>query len=168
MMRLMLACAACGVVLGGCERGAERSASAPGVAEPAGGAAWVLTGEPAGAVGVAEVKASAQEGDTVVLRGRIGGRRDPMGEGSAVFTVMDLGLPHCGENPEDKCATPWDYCCEKPETIRANAATVQAPAAADGAGFRPLDEVVVVGTVGPRPNPDVLTVVASGVYRVGP
>ncbi|MFW5681973.1 MAG: hypothetical protein ACOC1G_03120, partial [Phycisphaeraceae bacterium] len=76
----------------------------------------------------------------------------------------------------DGCPAPWDYCCEAPETIRANAATVQlldedgnaSDISATAAGLVPLDEVVIVGTVGPRPAADVLTVQASGVYRVQP
>lgn len=138
-------------------------------------AAWVLMAEPSDVRSVVDVKSGAAEGDHVVIRGRIGGRRDPLTAGSPVFTVMDLSVPHCGENPEDKCGTPWDYCCETPDTKKANAATVQIvgtdgqPILGDAAsgGLKPLDEVVLVGTVGPRPTPDVLTILATGVYRVG-
>jgi hypothetical protein len=130
---------------------------------------WTLASEPAGAVGVAEAKASAQEGDQVVLRGRIGGRAEPLSAGSPVFTVMDLSVAYCGQASEDGCTTPWDYCCETPEAIAASAATVQVAGVEGGAlsGLSPLDEVVIVGTVGPRPTPQVLTVVATGVHRVG-
>ena len=134
--------------------------------------AWLLSGEPAGALGVVDAKASAKEGDTVVVRARIGGRMEPITAQSPVFVVMDLGLPYCGETHEDACPTPWDYCCDTPETIKANAATVQI--VSDGpqpdpiaAGLSPLDEVILVGTVGPRPTEDVLTIRATGVYRVG-
>ena len=33
-------------------------------------------------------------------------------------------------------------------------------------GLEPLDEVVVVGTVGPRPDPKVLVIRATGVHKV--
>lgn len=135
--------------------------------------AWLLATEPEGARDVAVVKAEAGEGDEVVLRGRIGGRMEPMSEGSPVFMLMDLGLPSCADNPEDACPTPWDYCCETLETITANAATVQIVDAqgrpvADSPvehGFKNLDEIIVVGTVAPRPDDRVLTIRASQVYR---
>jgi hypothetical protein len=180
-VRHLLAPIAVVALLASCERSttpAQPSGSEPTAATPdvgPAGAAWVLAAEPADVKSVVEVKAAAAEGDRVVVRGRIGGRRDPLTAGSPVFTVMDLSVPHCGENPEDKCATPWDYCCETPDTKKANAATVQIvgtdgqPISGDAAsgGLKPLDEVVLVGTVGPRPTPDVLTILASGVYRVG-
>ena len=33
-------------------------------------------------------------------------------------------------------------------------------------GFSLLDDVVVVGTVGPRPSDDILIIKATGIYRV--
>lgn len=137
---------------------------------------WVLDSEPSDAVDVKQAKASAEAGDSIVLRARIGGRIQPISDDSAVFTVMDMNVPHCGMIEGDGCPTPWDYCCEAPETIRANAATVQlvdaegnaAAISPTAAGLAPLDEVVIVGTVGPRPTPDVLTVKAMGFYPVTP
>lgn len=130
---------------------------------------WMLDAEPAGVVPVGEAKASASEGDEVVVFGRIGGNRTPMTEGSPVFLIVDKKLPHCGEIPGDNCPVPWDYCCEPRDSLTANSATVQLVAGegADpvAAGLEPLDEVVIVGTVGPRPNQDVFTIMATGVYR---
>ncbi len=135
---------------------------------------WVLASEPEEAQSVGEAKASALEGEQVVIRGRIGGRKEPLTEGSSVFTVIDLAIPHCGDNPDDGCRTPWDYCCETPDTITTNSVTIQVvdasgkPITDDLAieGLSALDEVIVVGTVAPRPNENVLTVRATGVYRV--
>lgn len=148
--------------------GAESAGNGAGATERPG---WLLTAEPPQAMGVTEAKAVVQEGDEIVVRARIGGRPEPLSEGSSVFTVMDLSIPHCGQLPEDSCTTPWDYCCETPESIRANAATVQlvgadgaAPAVAAAQALDELDEVVLVGTVGPRPSQDVLTIRATGVY----
>lgn len=172
--RIATMIAAC-LLLSGCEKppATEQASSPSSGAAPV---SWVLTSEPTDVKSVVDVKASASEGDRVVMRARIGGRRDPMTAGSPVFSVMDVSLAHCGENPDDTCATPWDYCCETPDTKRAKGATVQIvgtdgqPVAGDASsgGLKPLDEVVLVGTVGPRPTPDVLTILASGVYRVGP
>jgi hypothetical protein len=68
---------------------------------------------------------------------------------------------------------PWDYCCETPETITANSATIIVldqdgnPTGSDliAAGLEPLDEVIIVGTVDARPNQSVLTVRATGVHK---
>lgn len=137
--------------------------------------AWLLAAEPSAAAPVADAKAAAAEGDEVVVRGRIGGRRDPMSADSAAFVIIDPALPSCADNPDDGCPFPWDYCCETPETIAANNATVQV-VDADGRpietdlrsfGFEPLDEVVVVGVVAPRPEQRVLTIRATGLYKVG-
>ncbi|MEM8756750.1 MAG: hypothetical protein AAGF47_03095 [Planctomycetota bacterium] len=97
-----------------------------------------------------------------------------MSPGSPVFTVVDLAVPHCGEIPGDNCPAPWDYCCETPESMAANTATIQlvgsdgSPLDASPAehGFEPLDEVVIVGVVGARPDERVLTIRATGVHRV--
>lgn len=164
------------LLLTACEKpGSSPSAAAPSANTPAAAPGWVLTSMPDGAVPVGQLKADAKEGDRVVLRGRIGGRSDPMTSGSAVFLVMDPAIPSCADEPGDNCPTPWDYCCEPKESLAANNATVMVVSPAGQAvdtdmrlaGFAPLDEVVVVGVVGPRPSPEVLTVRAEGVYRVG-
>jgi len=136
--------------------------------------AWVLTDLPADAVGVAQIKPDAKEGDRVVLRGRIGGRAAPISEDSPVMLIMDSAIPSCADNPADSCRTPWDYCCEPAEVKAANNATIQIVDAAGqpvsqpiaAAGLEPLDEVVIVGVVGPRPDPAVFTVLATGVFKV--
>lgn len=155
---------------GGSESPSSASPTASGASD-----AWLLTSEPDGAVAVKDAKASAKEGDTIVVRGRIGGRADPVSTSSPVFTIVDLSVPHCGENPEDGCRTPWDYCCEPAEILKAATATVQLVDGSGGAspidpvaaGLKPLDEVIVVGTVGPRPSGEVLTIRATGVHRAG-
>jgi hypothetical protein len=130
---------------------------------------------PEGAVDVAAAKQTAKEGDSVVVRGRIGGRVEPISKDSAVFVIVDPVLLSCDQIEGDTCSTPWDYCCETPESMAANNATVQivdasgAPIAIDvqTVGLKPLDTIVIVGTVGPRPSPQVLTIKATGVHRVG-
>ncbi|MHC4975534.1 MAG: hypothetical protein ACYTF7_02875 [Planctomycetota bacterium] len=136
--------------------------------------AWILASSPDDVQSVVDAKDSAQEGDIIVLRGRIGGRKNPLSDGSPVFTLMDLSLPYCGQVAEDSCSTPWDYCCEPPEIIAANSATIQIvdennqPVSTSllAAGLGPLDEVVVVGRAGPRPNGIVLAIRSAGVYIV--
>ena len=151
----------------------DTSTSASSDTSGSAAAAWQLSDEPADAVDVRQAKTSAQEGDAVVVRGRVGGRVQPVSDDGTVFTVMDLSVTHCWQmGDEDHCPTPWDYCCELPEDITANAATVQLVDAEGrplsvGAGdqVEPLDEVVLVATVAPRPTPDVLVLRTTGVYR---
>ncbi len=145
----------------------EAAPAAPVVASPA---AWRLASAPAGAVPVAQLKTNAQEGDRVTMTGRIGGRMEPVSPASGLLVVMDPALPSCAEMPDDHCSTLWDYCCETPEDITANAATVQLRDAAgepivfDAADFEPLSTVTVTGTVGPRPDPAVLVVLAEAIH----
>ena len=95
-------------------------------------------------------------GDEVVLRGRIGGSKDPFVTGRAMFTLMGRALKPCNENPDDACSRPWDYCCETKADILANSVTVQLvdekgqllrTAMKGRFGLKELSEVVVTGKV---------------------
>lgn len=176
MSRFAAVPALCALLVAGCsESGPGEGPGATAGVAAGKGSGWLVSVEPAGAVAVGDAKASVEEGQEVVIRGRIGGRKDPMSAGSPVFLIVDLDVPHCGQIPGDTCPTPWDYCCEPRESLTANSATVQLvgedgkPLSVDpkAAGLSPLDEVVVVGKVGPRPTPGVLTIFATAVYRNG-
>jgi len=128
---------------------------------------WLLSDAPADAKPVAETLKSAKEGDAVTLIGRIGGRMKPISSDSGIFVIMDTAIPSCADMASDHCPTPWDYCCEKAETITNNAATIQLADAGGTAAFdslKPLDKVTIVGTVAPRPSESALVVKATGVY----
>ncbi len=152
------------IAVGGC-------GNSPTPGAPATTPTWLLAAMPTGAIPVAEAKQSAREGDQVVVRGRIGGRREPMNANVAVFVMIDPAIPHCkiGE-----CKIPWDYCCETPESITTNSATVQLvgdngkpmPIDLGRHALKPLDEIVVVGTVGPRPTAEVFVIRAEKIHRV--
>ncbi len=138
-------------------------------------AAWRLASMPADATGVKQAKDTAAEGDTVTVRGIIGGRMDAINKDSAFFVMVDPGVHNECVGDDDHCSTPWDYCCASPEEVKAGSATVQL-VDADGnmlefdltaQGIKPLDEVIVVGTVAARPTPQVLTIRATGLHRVG-
>ncbi len=130
--------------------------------------AWILMDEPAGALSIVQARADMKEGDQVVIRGRVGGRKSPISSESSVFTIVDLGLEYCGQSTDDRCKYPWDYCCESPETITNNSATVRLVGGDEidltAGGLEPLDEIVLVGIVGARPNDQVFTIQGSGVY----
>lgn len=135
--------------------------------------AWLLASAPAEWREIADAKQDASQGDQIVLRGRIGGRDNPITAGSPAFVMMDVSIPSCADGEDDLCPKPWDYCCETRETIAANIATVIVvdengnPIGSDltAVGLEPLDEVVVVGTVEARPNPTVLTIRATGIHK---
>lgn len=74
---------------------------------------------------VSEVVATAKDGDPVVVTGRVGGAKKVFVDGFAAFTIVDAKLPPCGEGKMDDCKTPWDYCCDSPDTIAANALSVE-------------------------------------------
>lgn len=165
---------AAGLALATLGCGENSSTSTSGTATPSSASAtFLLASAPSGAMDVVKAKETAKEGDTITVRGKIGGRVEPMSEGSAVFVVMDLSEQSCDELHGDRCPTPWDYCCTPPDAIRAKSATVQVVDESGRAleidlgeaGLSPLDRVVVVGEVGPRPNEDVLVIRATGVYR---
>lgn len=115
---------------------------------------------------------SMKAGDSVVLRGRVGGSKEPFVAGRAVFTLMGRGVKACSDNPGDRCGKPWDYCCETKEDILANAVTVQVVDARGQTlrtdmkgrrGLKELSEVVVVGKVASAAG-GALVVNAASVY----
>ncbi len=117
---------------------------------------FFLEKEPEGAKTVEETKPAAKAGDKVVIRGRIGGSKAPFVEKRAVFTLMGSALKACSDMKDDKCKTPWDYCCDTAEDIAKHSATIQV-VDAEGSplrlglkgtnGLKELSEVIVVGTV---------------------
>ena len=165
---LLIAAVAC--LLTACGEGISSSESSTNTkAQPS----WLLASAPADPSGIGETKKTAKAGDKVVLRGVIGGRVDAMSNDTALLVLMDTGVENGCTSKGDNCATPWDYCCATPEDLAANNATVQlvdesgAPIAIDlrTKGIAPLDTVIIVGVVGPRPTEDVLVVKATSIYK---
>lgn len=120
---------------------------------------------------IAALKQSANEGDEVTVRVVVGGRVNPIVDGRASTMVVDATQPNMCLSDDDHCHTPWDYCCEPPEELNQNMAAVQVVdeegriVAADlSRHFQPLSTLVVSGTVGPRPDPQVLSIHADGIY----
>ena len=136
-------------------------------------ASWLLGEAPAEYREVAEAKQNAEAGEEIVLRGRIGGRLDPISGESPAFIIMDASVPSCADKDHDSCPTPWDYCCETPDSKAANSATIVVldangnPTDEDitAAGLAPLDEIIVVGTVKARPNQSVFEIHATGIHK---
>jgi len=164
------------VALTGCgESGGESGGNSTAGSGNANPPAWRLASMPESATDVGAAKTSVQEGDEVVIRGMIGGSRDPIGKEAAYFTIVDTSITSCADMGEDHCPTPWDYCCEPGESLKANQATVKL---VDSSGkvmaidltkfdVKPGAEVAVVGRVGPRASEGVLTIEATGMHVVG-
>lgn len=154
-----------GLLLGACGGDAPKGPPAP----PAAAAlqAMVLGAPPGGAIDVKQALAAAPDA-ALTVRGRVAA----ITKGQALLHLMDLALPYCGEkSPEDDCKTPWDYCCETPDTRRANRITVEFRGA-DGKpiatpslpDIRLLDAITVQGKLvldehGNR------TLVGNGIFR---
>lgn len=74
--------------------GCARSSASP--TEPATATKFQLSAEPQGAVEVLDVKESAQDGQSVVVVGRLGGGVNPWVEGRAAFLIVDTRIfPSC-------------------------------------------------------------------------
>ena len=173
MIRTTLTLAAAAALLGGCTT-KDDPATTSSTENANEAPAWILTSMPADAQSVVDAKASSAEGDTIAVRGKIGGRLDALGTNVAIFVMMDSSVPSCADKGHDGCPTPWDYCCESPESKMKHAATVQIvddagiprTVSLESLGFELLDEVVVIGDVGERPTEDVLVIRAEKIYRV--
>ncbi|MCA9298627.1 MAG: hypothetical protein KDA28_06150 [Phycisphaerales bacterium] len=136
---------------------------------------WILTSTPGEAIMVGALKPTAKEGDEVIVRGMIGGRKDAIDEATGTFIIVDPSLMSCSEvSDDDHCPTPWDYCCEPQEDVTAQSATIQlvdasgVPIAIDPAstGIDHDADVVVVGVVAPRPSDAVLVIRATGIRKI--
>jgi hypothetical protein len=168
LWRLVLPAAVAGLLSLGCNQSGPPPADA---AAEAAKAAHVLTAEPAGAKGVADVRKAAKDGDDVVVVGRIGGAKQPWIEGRAAFSIVEPSFKSCSDREDDNCDTPWDYCCDSLETLREGMATVKvvdaqgATVAVDARklGLRELQTVVVRGKA-KRDEHGNLTVLASGLF----
>lgn len=134
--------------------------------------------KPKDAKDLRETKAAAQKGeikkgDSVTIRGRIGGRAAPFVKGRSIFLLADARLVACNEKPGDTCKVPWDFCCETPESLKANTASIQILGAdgkplkvsAEGAGgMKPLSKVTIVGTVAEVSKEGAFLITATAIH----
>lgn len=125
-----------------------------------------LAADPGTALAAREAKEKGH-GEEVVVVGRV---REIV-KGFAAFQLIDASLDYCGEKPGTMTdETPWDYCCETPET-RAAATLAVEVRGADGKvlraampSLRLLDLVAVRGRVEKDAHGNV-RVVATGWFR---
>lgn len=139
-------------------------------------AGMLLDKAPDPAPDVVDAKKGLKKGDKVVLKGRIGGSKDPFVKERAVFTLVGRGIKACNEIPGDNCPVPWDYCCIPRKDITQHSATVQIvdakgmPLRTDIKGrwdIKELSELVVVGTVA-EVRGDAMVINATGIAVTQP
>lgn len=137
---------------------------------------YLASGSPDDASDVLDTRSNSAAGEAVMLRGRVGGRRDPITENRAIFLMADVGLPACDANPDDRCPTPWDYCCVPRDELRRNLVTVQIvdedgrPLAArfdPASGVKPGAEIVVEGEIASKDDSGSMIVNARKIYVAG-
>ena len=169
---LGLACVAGLLFNVGCgQNGAPEASSAAATESSIDGSKFVLADEPEGATDVITARAASEDGEEVVLVGRIGGSASPWIDGRAAFSIVDGSLKACSDIPGDKCEKPWDYCCETdklPEAtalvkVTDEAGSVVKADAKSLLGVEELSTVVVKGKA-QRDDAGNLTVLATGVY----
>lgn len=135
------------------------------------GSKYLLDVEPAGALSVIAAREAVQDGEDVLVVGRIGGSESPWVEGRAAFSIVDSTLKACSDIPGDNCETPWDYCCE---THNLPSATAMVKIVDDDGGIVKADARKLLGVEGlstvvirgesVRDNAGNLTILAAGVF----
>lgn len=133
--------------------------------------AYLLSSEPEDPASVIHVRAEAADDDEVLLVGRIGGSTNPWIEGRAAFTIVDLSLKSCNDTLDDRCPTPWDYCCET-DKLSDSGALIKFVDESDRVlkadpkalfGVKELSTVIIKGSA-QRDDANNLTVLASGIF----
>ena len=167
--------AALATTLAGC--GGDESASTATARQPgetAAAEALLLPDAPAAPIPIGKARREASPGQAIVVVGQIGGTLNPIGGRHASFVLADEDILFCNEMPDDHCETPWDACCEDPEKLAANRATILF---VDQTGIplglnlketidlSELERVIVEGTVSPDSTPENLVIHATGMHR---
>lgn len=133
----------------------------------------VLAEAPPEATPVGQARQKFQPEQAIAVVGQVGGTLKPISESFASFVIADEEVYFCDEMPEDHCSTPWDACCENPDKLAANRASVVfvdgegQPLRGnlkDSLGLAELDKVAVKGKVAPESTPGNLVIHATGLY----
>ena len=134
----------------------------------------VLESAPNKAIDIADMRKSAQAGDTVTFTGEVIGSDPVFMDGRAVMIMGDpKKLTACNKIPGDECERPWDVCCDDPEVITASIVTVQViddsgkpvKSSLKGiGGVTELSSVTVTGEVAESSNSANMLVNATGIY----
>ena len=158
-------------LVSGCGSQSAKPTTADRPAATLAGEKYLLTSEPADAKSILQVREESQDGDAVVLVGRIGGDVNPWVEGRAAFSLVDLSAKACSDIPGDNCPTPWDYCCETNKLVKGRVLIkvvddAGKPLATDARpllGVKELDTLVVRGKA-QKDAAGNLTILASQIF----
>ncbi len=128
---------------------------------------------PTGIQTISQLKEDVEAGDEVVVRAVIGGRKNAFVANRAVMTVVDATLANKCLGEDDHCSTPWDYCCAPAEELLPEMATIRITGSGTNplkidlssiSQLKPLNTLVIKGTVGPRPDKSTLVINATGIF----
>ena len=157
------------LVFSGCTT--KESSVAPSTATAVKAGKYLLDSEPPAARDVIAAKMDCENGDDLLVVGRIGGSENPWIEGRAAFSIVDGSLKACSDIPGDSCPLPWDYCCET-DKLASSTALVKVideqgvlvnVDARELLSVKELSTVVVQGKASRDENGN-LTILASGVF----
>ena len=157
--------------IAGCSSKSEVETSNASLQSSAEWAKYLLSTAPDESQDVIPVVNAVEDGQDVVVIGRIGGDVNPWVEGLAAFTIVDRSLAACTDIHGDECPTPWDYCCvtdqlpgaktlvkvidDEGEIIRTDARELL--------GLKELQTVIIEGRAQKNDDGNV-TVLAHGIY----
>lgn len=135
------------------------------------GKQYLLTAEPPAPLGLIAAREQTDDGEEVMVIGRIGGSVDPWVEGRAAFSLVDRSLAACTDIPGDTCPTPWDYCCVTDKLPKATALVkvvndegdIVSSDARELLGLKELQTVVVKGKA-QRDDSGNMTILASKIF----
>ena len=137
----------------------------------------LLKTKPEGSVSISQARNSAKPGDTIVVSGEIGGRKnDTFSPTLSTFFLADSdAIMNCiKKHGSDGCPTPWDYCCEPKEKVIASIAFIQFKSQEIGKvatqsfrgwnGLKELSQVTIKGTVDSTSSPNAIIINLEGIY----
>ena len=127
-----------------------------------------------GAIGVVAARKAGKSGESIVIRGKVGGVDPALSDAAAIFVLADeKAITSCDDIPGDECPTPWDYCCADPDEKKASIATIQI-VDADGkvirkglrglGGIKELSHVIISGTVNDKSTAENMIVNATTIH----
>lgn len=166
---LMLLCAT--LALSGCDASTSAFPHADRSVTPVNGEVYVLAEEPKGAIGVIEAREAGEDGQPMVLVGRVGGAANPWIEGRAAFMLLDPSVEVVDESAgmaegklctADCCATERLACTTLVKVVDSAGALVTIDAR-DLLGLKEDDMVVVEG-MAKRDTSGNFLMLATGVH----
>lgn len=132
---------------------------------------YLLSAEPTGAIGIIAAREDTEDGDTLVIVGRVGGSKDPWIDGRAAFTLLDAAVTVVGDGED---STENEMCladCCASERI---ACTALVKVVDEAGALVPIDsrlllglndsDLVVVEGIAKRDESGNFVMLANGVY----